>query len=251
MGTWGTGVLDDDLARDVYDRYTDAEAAGQTAAAIVKALRAEFVSAVDDADEGPVFWLAIAQAQWDGAGIEKDIHARVDKIIARGLGLERWREAGARELARRQAALAKFAAKIKTPRKTKRRTEKPVEVPFAVGDCLAIELGEGRFGAAVVTRFNSGPSSSHILSIVDFDDRRPPAPPEFKPPKWLHTPGDPTTIIKYSIYASGFRKHGAKYHVVDRIPVGDVPPPLLLTIANWSSLWGHLSSRLADPTLLG
>ena len=34
MGTWDIGILDDDFARDVYDRYTDKERAGQPADAM-------------------------------------------------------------------------------------------------------------------------------------------------------------------------------------------------------------------------
>ena len=201
MGTWGTGILDDDFARDVYDRYEDASGSGQPAEAIVKALVGEFAEQIADPDEGPVFWLALARAQWDYATVDKSVSARVEEIISKGLGLARWEEAGAKELSRRKTALAKFATTIATPRKTRKRIARPADIPFAVGGCLAIDLGDGYFGAAVVTRHNPGRSASHILSIVDFHGHEPPVAATFNPPSWLAVTKDPTlTIVKYQLY---------------------------------------------------
>jgi hypothetical protein len=249
MGTWGFGILDDDQARDVYDRYVDADASGAhaDADAIVRTLRASFADLIDDPDEGPVFWLAIAQAQWERSGVTPEVRKHVDDIVARGLGLARWAEAGAGELARRKAALTRFAARLGKPRTGAARPSRPdAGVPFVVGDCLAIDLGDGRFGAAVVTKSSSGTTPSHIISIVDFYGTAPPDAAMFDPPPWLQVPGSPGTIVKYSVYATGYRRHGRKYRVVCRIMPGAVPPPLTLGLANWSSVWADLAGRLRE-----
>lgn len=44
MGTWGSGILDDDFARDVYDRYMDAHGEGVNPESIVGMLLKDFTS---------------------------------------------------------------------------------------------------------------------------------------------------------------------------------------------------------------
>ena len=83
MGTWGFGILDDDVARDVYDQYVDAHAAGQQADAIVRTLNASFAHVIADPDEGPLFWLAVAQAQWECSGVTPEVRKHVEEIVAR------------------------------------------------------------------------------------------------------------------------------------------------------------------------
>jgi hypothetical protein len=246
MGTWGFGVLDDDFARDVYDEYVEACAGGKSGKAIVQALRKKFGTTVSDPDEGPVFWLAVAQAQWACASVTPDVHRRVEKIVGKGLGLARWEEAGRAELARRRKALARFVEKIQTPRRGKPRLPaKTAPVPFAVGDCLAIDVGSGEFAAAVITRHLPGRSASHILSIVDFLKTEPPAPQVFAPPSWVTiTTAPELTILKYQAYADGYRRHQAKYRVVDRLELGEVPPPLTMRLCNWGNMWKDLGERL-------
>ena len=54
MGTWGTGLFDDDLAADVRTEFEEAVDAGASPAnAADRALR-EFREAAADRDEGPV-----------------------------------------------------------------------------------------------------------------------------------------------------------------------------------------------------
>ena len=246
MGTWGTGILDDDFARDVYDQYIDACGKGQSGTAIIKALRKEFARSIADPDEGPLFWLAVAHAQWDCSSVTPDVRKHVEDIVAKGLGLARWEDEGRTELAQRKSALSRFLAKIQKLRRGKpRRPAVPAAIPFAVGDCLAIDIGDGEFGAAVVTKHFPGSSSSHILSVVDFRETSPPGVELFRRPSWLTVTQTPEqTIVKYQVYADGYRRHQARYQMLDRIDLADVPPPLTLRLANWGNVWKDLGDRL-------
>jgi len=253
MGTWGAGILDDDFARDVYDRYVQEHGTGADGEAIVRTLAAEFAGSVADPDEGPLFWLAIAQAQWECSRVAPAVQAHVDEIVDRGLGLERWTEAGPRPLAQRQAALARFVAKLRKPRSRPAPKTRPgaAAVPFTVGDCLGIDLGDGLHGAGVITKFSPGASSSHILSIVNYKRATPPAASLFDPPSWLQVTSTPEiTIVKYCVYATGYRRHRARYTVVCHVALGEVPPPLTLGIANWGNVWTDIGRRVDDPTRL-
>jgi hypothetical protein len=246
MGTWGSGILDDDTARDVYDRYLEAHRTGKNGDAIVRALCKEFARVVSDPDEGPVFWLAVAQAQWDSSAVTTDVRERVEEILAKGLGLSRWADEGAAQLKARQAAVSRFARKIRTPRKRiTRPAPEPAAVPFEVGDCLAIELADGRFGAGVITKHLAGTSPSDIVSIVAYHEDEPPAAGRFNPPSWIPVTETPElTILKYQLYADGYRRHRNRYRVVCRIELGVVPPPLTLRLGNWGNFWTDLGERL-------
>ena len=246
MGTWGSGILDDDFARDVYDQYVDACGAGKPATAIIQALQKEFAKSLSDPDEGPLFWLAVAHAQWDCSSVTPEVRKRVEDIVVKGLGLARWAAEGRTPLARRKAALSRFVAKMQKPRRGKpRMPAAKAAIPFAVGDCLAIDVGEGEFAAAIVTKRLPGSSGSHIVSIVDFRETVPPGPDVFRRPSWLTVTQNPEqTIVKYQVYADGFRQHQARYRVIDRIDLADVPPPLTLRLANWGKMWRDLGERL-------
>lgn len=255
MGTWGTGILEDDLARDVYDRYTDARGSGRSDEEALREVLSEFRNDEQDPDEGPIVWLAIAHAQWDLDRVSDDVAARVRDIVANGLGLARWQEAGAGPLGRRKKALSRFVEQIQQPRRRKRRTAASGSnhLPFGVGDCLAIELEQGRFGAAIVTRINtSATASSCILSILRYYETAPPELSVFANPAWVVVTKTPeVTIVKYCCYGDGWARHGKRYRAVGRIEIPDVPPPLTLRIANWSSVWKDLGQELSKSPGFG
>ena len=250
MGTWGSGILDDDVARDVHDRYLEAHAAGEPDDSIVEALRGEFAGVVSDPDEGPIFWLAVAHAQWDCSSVSPEVRERVEQIVAEGLGLARWAEAGRAQLARRKAALSRFLKNIGTPpTRAATRAARTLGIPFQVGDCLAIDLGNGQFAAAVVTKYLPGASASHILSVLDYLETAPPGRDVFSAPSWLRVTDPPNlTIVKYSVYADGYQRHKARYKVVCRIDLDEVPPPLTLGLGNWGNVWRDLSKRLGPKS---
>jgi hypothetical protein len=69
-----------------------------------------------------------------------------------GLGLDRWAEEGDRLLLRRKAALNQFLARLETPnpRPRKSRTAIKRKPIFQPGDCLAVLLQDGDWGAILV-----------------------------------------------------------------------------------------------------
>jgi hypothetical protein len=125
MGTWGSGILDDDFAQDVRRDYLERLAAGEKPAAASKALVASYGEL--DSDEAPVFWLALAATQWEYGALDATVKRRALAVIARE-DSPQWK--GDK---RRAAALAKLAAKLaKKPPKPKRpRLPKPPEIEYA------------------------------------------------------------------------------------------------------------------------
>ena len=152
MGAWGTGVLSDDTAHDVYDSYLDLFNRGNTAEAIRANVLKEYSEILDDEDEGPLAWLGIAKAQWDCGQLEPEVMKQVEKHVREGLGLSRWAEQGERVLNRRKAALTQFLAKLTTVNPRPREPRKAIKRSplFHPGDCLAVRLDDGAWGAILV-----------------------------------------------------------------------------------------------------
>jgi hypothetical protein len=152
MGAWGTGVLSDDTVRDVIADYFDLFNRGGSPETIRKKLLATYAESVRDSDEGPLIWLGIAKAQWDCSHLEPLVLSKIREIVRDGLGLERWAEEGDRLLQRRKAALNQFLARLETsnPRPRKSRTATKRKPIFQPGDCLAVLLQDGDWGAILV-----------------------------------------------------------------------------------------------------
>jgi len=70
MGAWKAAVFSDDTACDVRDNYVDLIGDGLSGAEATKKLLREWAGSLDDPDEGPVFWLALAATQWKNGRLE-------------------------------------------------------------------------------------------------------------------------------------------------------------------------------------
>lgn len=154
MGAWGPAILSDDLTKDVHSYYMEWYDDGKDHTTIRTELELKFnESIVEDTGEAHLFWLALAKAQWVCGVLQPDVKSRVEQIISTGDGLDVWEEQGEKLLAKRKAVLDTFLKQISTPRKKPRKRykpPKPVQPIFQAGDCLAIDLGDGTYGALLV-----------------------------------------------------------------------------------------------------
>ncbi len=64
MGAWGVAIFSDDLAADIRDDFRELIGDGLTPSEATDRLMEEYRSALDDSHELPVFWIALAVAQW-------------------------------------------------------------------------------------------------------------------------------------------------------------------------------------------
>jgi hypothetical protein len=152
MGAWSDSILADDDAQEVYDHYRRLINQGKEHAAVRQALERSWADSITDSDDGPIFWFAIAQAQWEFGQLDADVMRRVAEIADKGLGLERWREGGPSMLSKREKVVRDFLNKISkpNPNPVKRRGEKRYPPIYLPGECLAVELNDGAFGAVIV-----------------------------------------------------------------------------------------------------
>lgn len=125
MGTSGTALYEDDTAHDV--RHEDLELlANGSPADATQTIVASWAGALNDTDEGPVFWLALADTQWQHGCLSEEVKAAALEVIDSGSDLRRWE--GSPMLARRRTVLQRLKKKRQNPadripQEVRRRTE--------------------------------------------------------------------------------------------------------------------------------
>ena len=65
MGAWGPKLYQDDVAEDVRDYYKDQLKRGKTNEEVTNELIEDNYDIIQDEDEAPVFWFALADTQWN------------------------------------------------------------------------------------------------------------------------------------------------------------------------------------------
>lgn len=94
MGTWDTGIFDDDIAMDVRAEFDDAIEEGMTVKRATKLVLESFQDVLEDDDEAPIVYLALAALQLEKGSVQVNIKKKVLKIIESREGLDRWKEVG-------------------------------------------------------------------------------------------------------------------------------------------------------------
>ena len=64
-GRVGYGIRQDDFVCDVIGVFEDLLKAGESVADATKAVKSQFGAAIEDSDDGPLFWLALSRRAMD------------------------------------------------------------------------------------------------------------------------------------------------------------------------------------------
>ncbi len=246
MGSWGFGVEQDDFVRDVLGEFDDRLKRGATIGSATQAVLVQFADAVDDTDDGPLLWLALARAQWRYGEASADVLAKVRADFAAEAGLERWADEGPAVLAKRRERLARFVAEIERPNPKPRRFPKLVvrKPIFAPGDCLAVRLNDGRFGAALVLAADhSRPEyGQNLIGVLNYLGGTVPDVAVYRRREWLiltHHNWDGRADISW-YGAHGFRTHQQRFTVLAQIDIMESDPTDSTIYGNW----GHLGEQV-------
>jgi hypothetical protein len=172
MGAWGPAIFYDDTAADIRgdyrelleDQVPDEEATQRVIAAYTHL----------GADESYLLWLALAAAQYQVGRLEDQVKERALAVIDSGEGLDLWREAGPKELTKRQSVLAKLRDQLTgppRPRNTIRRPWRHV-TDLMPGMVLAYTSGSGALALFRVVRVDDGRAGAiPVLERLDWDRR--------------------------------------------------------------------------------
>lgn len=152
MGTWNTGILENDSAMDVYGFF---EKLYNKQALDIESIKAQTLTKFgllnehNDAVYGNEGWLAYALICWECKALDERTLQVVKEILKDRQSIaEEWEELAEARI----QEIEKFLAKIATPAKRKKtiRKEYLVHVPFQEGDCLVVACEDGMYSAAIL-----------------------------------------------------------------------------------------------------
>jgi hypothetical protein len=256
MGAWGHGIRQDDFVCDVIEDFKGLMKAGKTIAEATKTVEATFAAELEDDDEGPLFWIALADAQWTYGGLEPRVLQRVRDDFDAERGLDRWRE-DRRALSRRRAAIETFITKISEPNPRPKKPPKIVVRPpkFAAGDCLSVRLENGQYTAALVLVADHSNVEYGENLIVSLDYLAPERPTidDFRKRNWLVYSHPSWKGELYLAWHSPlrFRAFKDRIGVVGQIEILESDPKTSSSYGNWGGLGEQVvEQRKWDATTL-
>jgi len=162
IGTWGPAIFSDDTACDVRDDWREFVGDGLSAPQATDKLLAQLGDAIDDPDDRPVIWLALAATQWKAGRLEDRVKEQALAIIDGGADLQRWTENPAL-LKKRKAVLTKLREQLASPPARPVRIRKVTKstCEWAPGEVVAYTLRSGRFVLFRVLGLNTDKGGVH------------------------------------------------------------------------------------------
>ena len=147
MGTWGAKLYQDDLALDIKEDYIEKLKSGKTNEEALNEILEMYEESIEDEEEGPIFWLVLADTMWKVGRLTKEVKEKAIQEIERGTNLKYWEEEGTKgEYRTRERELQKLKEKLNSPmpeeRKlaVKREIETKRKFEWNIGDVYAYRL---------------------------------------------------------------------------------------------------------------
>ena len=139
MGAWGTGLYSNDTASDIRFVYVDHLRRGKTNEEAVKLLLEKNEDWLDDVEEAPLFWYALADTQWNYGRLLPEVKEKALYYLSQDDELERWREAGEDKLKKWLNTLENLKAKLLTEQPPEKKVSKYrlYKCTWNVGDIFA------------------------------------------------------------------------------------------------------------------
>lgn len=254
MGAWGYGIRHDDFVLDVIGVFEDLLKAGHSVRDATTTVTSQFAAATQDPDDGPLFWLALADAQWTYGALDPQVLARVQGDFDSGRSLDAWRE-DPRGVLRRRAELERFIRRIAVPNpRAKKPPRTVVRAPkFQSGDCLSICVSDGRYAAALVLAADHSivEYGRNLVGILDYLSPEKPPIEVFRARKWLvrahPSHSNPMDIAWYQ--PVGFRAAKDRLEVVGRVDILDSDPKESNVYRGWRGIGEQVVIQRASDAI--
>lgn len=242
MGTWGYGIRQNDTVGDVQSEFEEYLKTNPDVAAATEHVKKEYAELLDDEDEAPLFWQALAEMQWTYGTLDPQVLKQVRSDLKSEIQFDLWRAESEADYRKRKSAVEKFITKIEQPRPKPKKMPKVVlrKPLFAAGDCLAIRLSNGQYGAALVTAAddsNPGYGENTVVTLDYLSDKKPTT-GDFRRRDWLrlthHTWDGEINVLRY--LALEFSNAKKRIEVVDTIPILKTDPTDSNSIGGWDGV---------------
>lgn len=142
MGAWGTGLYQDDVAEDIKTDYIKFLKEGKTNQEAYDKLIEDNQMIINDAEDGPVFWFALADTQWKLGRLMPYVKEQALKYLEEEADLLKWEEWGKPFLKRRIKVLDQLKDRLLTtmPAEKKIPPYKYYKCSWNIGDTYAYRL---------------------------------------------------------------------------------------------------------------
>ena len=154
MSVDGSGIIESDLAHDVYSEILDLYDSGVSVEDIYQRISTFETGLVDDM-ELEIYLAASTKALWEIGLLDEARHSRLSRLFACGASLALWSRDSENSLAEeRRTVLQRLLRQTSSPRKIPRARKKYSKVKrklFAVGDCIQLQA-ENKIYRGVVCR---------------------------------------------------------------------------------------------------
>lgn len=186
MGTWGSGINENDTAFDVTETFFEMYNSGMQPDQIHKEIFEQFADSLNDTEDCDNVLFPLAECLWKVCALDNDTLQTVRERIESGANIEICRSLGANDdfLKKRTATLNKLLVRLATPKdKPKARKKPPVPIasPYRAGCCLSFRYPDGTFGGAMVVSAGLYNTKGNIyLSLTDIRSSDPPTTESFE-----------------------------------------------------------------------
>jgi hypothetical protein len=175
VGADGPGLFSDDTACDVRSSYRELVGDGLSGPEATDHLTREWAGLLDDPDEGPVFWLALASTQWKAGRLEPRVLAKALDVIDGGSDLLRWQH-DQKLLAKRTKVLGELREQLESPQPAQKRIPKRFRdsSEWEVGEVISYRLPSGTLSLMRVIGYHGGVGGSPMFELLDWAGTKPP-----------------------------------------------------------------------------
>ena len=145
MGAWGTGLYSDDTACEVRDDYKDILGDGISEPDATIRLIEQWKSDLPDPDTAPVFWLVLADVQWNLGRLQERVKREAIIVVENGSDLARWIPDKKLET-KRKAVLERLRQKLETAQPPEKKVKKRYvdSTDWNLGDIYSLQLKSGK-----------------------------------------------------------------------------------------------------------
>ncbi len=148
MGVWGVGLFQDDVTCDIKEEYLNRLRIGYTNEEATEEVIDYNADSVEDEEEAPLFWFALADIQWRYGRLLPEVKEMAMKYLKSGEDLERWK-GNAKLYKKRKFVLEELEEKLNSPMPTERKVSKLYlkKATWRPGDLLLYKIGNGENAA--------------------------------------------------------------------------------------------------------
>ena len=168
MGSWGTGLYDDDTACDARDGWVEKLRLGTPPEIATTELIAEWEGAHNE----PLFWLALADTQWKWGRLEPEVREHAERVIAAGGDLQIWSSSSAANQSARTKVFQRLAAQLRKPLPALRALHRRSDaVDWQRGQLWAYRTLDGRYAVLRIAALDPacglvGAPVTELLDVV-------------------------------------------------------------------------------------